>query len=203
MNPLFATAFSLTACWMLKARQQRQRITLLARYLVHFRIEKNMEAVTQGYLRALGEPDAGRREQIWTLLGTPERELCAQVTRLAADFADADPAHTRVSKLPVWAPFATDLFPSFDMREALALHARGIRRAVDASAGASARDRAYTVSAELFLMQHTCHWFCKSKTVASARMRARHHTSYQQLLAGVTAQTRQEYLGLVGLRRRG
>ena len=107
-----------------------------------------------------------------------------------------------MSKLPVWAPFATDLFPSFDMREALALHARGIRRAVDASAGASGRDRAYTVSAELFLMQHTCHWFCKSKTVASARMRARHHTSYQQLLAGVTAQTREEYLGLVGLRGR-
>lgn len=34
-------------------------------------------------------------------------------------------------------------------------------------------------------MQHTCHWYCRSKTVASARMLARHKTAYVQLLASV------------------
>ena len=33
------------------------------------------------------------------------------------------------------------------------------------------------MSAELFLMQHTCHWYCRSRAVASARMLARHKTS--------------------------
>jgi hypothetical protein len=59
---------------------------------------------------------------------------------------------------------------------------------------------AFTMSAELFLMQHTCHWFCKSKTVASARMLARHKTSYEQLVASVAPDTRTAYCALVGRR---
>ena len=39
-------------------------------------------------------------------------------------------------------------------------------------------------------MQHTCHWFCNSKTVASARLLARHQTTYEQVLASVTPETR-------------
>jgi hypothetical protein len=42
------------------------------------------------------------------------------------------------------------------------------------------------MSAELFLMQHSCHWFCKSKAVASARMLVRHKTSHEQLIAAVS-----------------
>ena len=53
------------------------------------------------------------------------------------------------------------------------------------------------MSAELFLMQHTCHWFCKSKTVASARMMARHQTTYAQLVAAVSPETRRAYGNLV------
>jgi hypothetical protein len=49
----------------------------------------------------------------------------------------------------------------------------------------------------MLLMQHTCHWYCRSKSVASARMSARHRTSYEQLVGAVLPQTRQEYLGLV------
>jgi hypothetical protein len=49
-------------------------------------------------------------------------------------------------------------------------------------------------------MQHTCHWFCKSKTVASARMLARHKTSYEQLVAAVGPDTRAAYCELVGRR---
>jgi uncharacterized RmlC-like cupin family protein len=47
-------------------------------------------------------------------------------------------------------------------------------------------------------MQHTCHWYCKSKTVASARLLARHHTSYEQVLAAVSAETRTAYGRLIG-----
>ena len=203
MDPLLLAVAALVAFWMLKAREQRTRIALLAQFLSRFRIEKNMETLTQGYLRALGETDPVRQQQVWELLGNAERELCTQVGRLAADFASADAAHTRVSKLPMWLPFASLLFPSFDMREALALHARGICRAIDASPGTSPRDRAFAISAELFLLQHTCHWFCKSRLVASARMLARHRTSYEQVVASLLPHTRSEYLALVGLSGRG
>ena len=59
-------------------------------------------------------------------------------------------------------------------------------------------DAAFTMSAELFLMQHSCHWYCKSKTVASARMLARHQTSYEQLLDAVSPETRSAYAALTG-----
>jgi hypothetical protein len=56
---------------------------------------------------------------------------------------------------------------------------------------------AFTMTAELFLMQHTCHWFCKSKTVASARMLALHQTPYAQLVASVGPDTREAYCALL------
>jgi hypothetical protein len=201
MDPLLLIALPLVAYWILKSRQQRQRVALLARFLSRHRIEKNMETVTQGYLRALGEADPERQEQIFGVLRANEQELCSEVTHLASDFASVDPALTRVCLLPIWAPFAATLFPTFDMREALAVHARGVRRAVEMSAFTSARERAFAISAELFLMQHTCHWFCRTKMVASARMLSRHQTSYDQLVAAVLPQTRSEYLALV--QRRG
>ena len=182
---------------MVKAKLQRQRIVLLARFLSGYSIEKNIETVTQGYLRALGEAEPGRREQVFDLLRANEQELCRQMSQLAKDIAAADPAATLVSKLPLWVPFASALAPSFDMREALRVHARGICRAIDAETARSPKDRAFAISAELLLMQHTCHWFCRSKSVASARMLARHRTSYEQLVGAVLPQTRSEYLGLV------
>jgi len=200
MDPFLITALSLAVCWVLKTRQQRHRIALLAQYLSRHRIEKNMETVTQGYLRALGEADPARQEQVWGMLRASEEELCLQVARLASDFASANPARTRVSLLPIWVPFASRLFPGFGMREALEVHARGIRRAIETSDSTSARERAFAISAELFLMQHTCHWFCRSKLVASARMQSRHQTSYVQLVRAVLPQTQSEYLALV---RRG
>jgi hypothetical protein len=49
----------------------------------------------------------------------------------------------------------------------------------------------------MFLMQHSCHWFCRSRTIAHARMLAQHQTHYQRALEAVGAQTRSEYLGLI------
>jgi hypothetical protein len=196
---LITLGFALAVCWMIKSKLQHQRIALLAQFLSRYSIEKNVETVTQGYLRALGEVDPGRREQVWNLLRESEQALCRQITQLATDFVAADPAITRVSKLPIWVPLASTFAGSFDMREALRVHARGICRAIDGDTATPPRDRAFAISAELFLMQHTCHWFCRSKLVASGRMLSRHRTSYQQLLASVLPQTRSEYLGLVSL----
>jgi hypothetical protein len=51
--------------------------------------------------------------------------------------------------------------------------------------------------AEMFLMQHSCHWFCKSRTIASARMLRQHQTSYEQALHVVSPETREAYLAVL------
>lgn len=185
---------------LLKASYQRKRIALLGSHLGNYQIEKLMETLTDGYMRALGEADGARREQIWPLLEKTEAALCDQVKRLAAEFSKVDGAAARVSKLPIALPYADQWLPgaTFDLRQALSLHAQAICKAASNSAGASAKKKAFTLSAELFLLQHTCHWFCKSKTVASARLMARHKTTYAQLLASVAPATRSAYGQLTG-----
>lgn len=68
------------------------------------------------------------------------------------------------------------------------MHSRGIYPAVEEQ-GAPPKDRAFAILAEMLLMQHTCHWYCRSKSVASACMLASHRTSYEQLVRGVLPQT--------------
>ena len=184
----------------LKSRDQRRRIALLGRMLGQYQIEKLMESLTDGYLRALGEADPERRTQIWNLLATTEAQLCEQFNRFATEVATLDAAQTRVSKLPLALPYADRLFPgaTFDLRQALVLHGQGIANAAGNALQRSPRDKAFTMSAELFLMQHTCHWFCRSRAVASARMLARHKTPHAQLVASVAPETRAAYLALIG-----
>lgn len=200
MDILFLAMLIAMGMQLLKARYQARRVALLGQHLSQFQIEKLMETLTQGYLRALGEADAQRRDQIWSMLGTAEASLSEQFNRFAADFARVDALQTRVSKLPVAIAHADQLFPraTFDVRAAMQVHAKGIEAAVRNDTARSQRDKAFTLLAELFLMQHTCHWFCKSKTVASARLLGRHKTSYEQVLAAVAPQTRAAYLALVG-----
>jgi hypothetical protein len=191
---LFAFGF-----YALNSQEQRKRIALLGQQLGQFQIEKLMESLTQGYLRALGEKDLARRDQIWQLLDSNEAQLCEQFKRFAADFAKLDGAQTQVSTIAFAVPFANRLLPSatFDLRKAFAIHAQGLERAAHNTAQRSPRDKAFTLSAELFLMQHTCHWFCKSKNVASARLLVRHQTAYAQVLAAVSPETRNAYQRLV------
>jgi hypothetical protein len=200
MEILTLVALIAAGAYILKSRDQRQRIALLGTHLGRYQIEKLMESLTSGYLRCLGEDDPERRHQIWSLLDSTEEKLSAQFDSFAAEFARTPEADTRVSKLPVAIPFAHKLFPAatFDLRQALAIHARGIAGVMKNEAQRSAKSKAFTMSAELFLMQHTCHWFCKSKTVASARMLARHQTSYEQLLDAVSPETREAYRALTG-----
>ncbi len=198
---LFILAALLAAgAFALKSRDQRGRIALLGSHLGQFQIEKLMETVTQGYLRCLGEADPVRREQIWALLEPSEKSLASQFGRFARGFSEVDAQRARVSRLPLALPYIGNAFPAstFDVRRAFEIHARGIAEAVVVRPGQSAKARAFTMSAELFLMQHTCHWYCRSKAVASARMMARHQTSYALLLDSVSPATRKAYRELTG-----
>jgi len=200
MEILTLTALIFFGAYLIKTREQKRRVVLLASHLGNYQIERLMENLTEGYLRCLGEDDPERREQIWNLLATTEQTLAGQFTRFAAEFSKVGEADARVSKFPIALPFAHLLLPggSFDMREAIAIHARGIADAAANSAQRTPKSKAYTMSAELFLMQHSCHWFCRSKAVASARLLARHKTSHAQVLDAVSTATRRAYGALTG-----
>ncbi len=200
MEILTLMALIAVGFYILKSREQRQRIVLLASHLGRYQIEKLMESLTSGYLRCLGEDDAERRQQIWHLLDATEEKLSTQFDGFAAEFSRMPEAPTRVSKLWVAVPLWTTLFPAatFDLRQALLIHARGIAGVMKNEAKRSPKSKAFTMSAELFLMQHTCHWFCRSKTVASARMIAQHQTQYLQALGAVSPETREAYCTLIG-----
>lgn len=192
------------AIYALKRQEQRRRTLLLAEHLGRYQIEKLMGSLIEGYLRALGESDLQRRAQVWKLLEGPEKSLVEQFQRFAADFSRVEVEQARVSTLPLALPYVERIYPqgSFDMREAVKIHARGLAAAQVFAAGDDdeRRRRAFTLTAEIFLMQHSCHWFCKSLTVASVRLLARHQTSYEQVLAAVSPETRDAYLRLIGKR---
>lgn len=186
--------------------EQAQRVTLLASYLGRYRIEKLMEALTEGYLRALAEKDPDRQRALWGTLALTESNLLSEFQRFVADIAQLWPEKALVSRIPQAVPRATLLFPqaTFDLRKALALHAQALERLVAQPAAdddpAGRRDRAFRFTAELLLIQHTCLWFCRSQHKASARLWVRHRTSYEQVLAAVSPQTRADYCALVGCR---
>lgn len=185
--------------YAIKSADQRRRVALLAGHLKNYQLEKLMEALTEGYIRALSADDPGRSDQIWGLLNDKEAALSEQFRRFSAEMSRLEPDTMRVSRLAWGPPFADRLFPNavFDLRKALDIHARGIAGVVQNAAQRNPRERAFTLSAEMILMQHTCHWYCKSKAIASARMLARHQTTYERAVASVSPETRQAYLGLV------
>ncbi|MES2538936.1 MAG: hypothetical protein V4632_24020 [Pseudomonadota bacterium] len=185
--------------YVLKSRDQKRRIALLASHLERYQIDKLMESLTVGYARALREPSPERQTQVWNLLNITEAELREQFSRFVTGFAQVEEADARVSLLPVAIPYADKLFPraTFDFRKALAIHANGIRAIENIDYPQTPKDKAFILSAEMMLMRHTCHWFCRSKFVASARMLSQHKTSYDQLLAAVSPDTRKAYQALM------
>ena len=184
---------------ILKTREQKRRITLLASHLGRFEIEKLMEGLVSGYMRALGEASPERQAQVFAYLESQETQLSEQVQEFSTGFTEVWGESALVSTLPFAFPWADKLFPkaTFDVRKAFQLHAQGIADTVRNSGQAQPKDRAYMLTAEIMLMQHTCHWFCRSKAVASARLLARHQTRYEQVLAGVSAATRQGFARLL------
>ncbi|RMX08466.1 hypothetical protein D8I35_05140 [Corticibacter populi] len=191
--------FILLVLWLawqaLRARYQAGRIAFLGRHLSGMQVERHMETLTQGYLRALHEDDPVRQQQIWETFAAAERAVAAQVARLAEAIGREDADETRISRWLICVPWIERVLPAAtrDFRPLLALHAEGIRGAVENTAGWDAKERAFHLSAELFLLQHSCHWFCKSRLVADARLQARHKVGHQKVLESVTPATREAY----------
>ena len=187
--------------YILKGKEQRRRVLLLASFLGGTQIEKLLGTLMDGYLRAAGESDPQRQASVWAVLAQSEQQLCSQFQRMADDFVQVPAEQARVSTLPLALPYFDRIVPSatFDMRALLQLHAQGIQAACgeEHMTAQERKDRAFTMTAELMLMQHTCHWFCKSRAVASMRLIARHKTSYEQVLAAVSPETRRNYKKLL------
>jgi len=189
-------AASFAVHW-LNNQSRRARTTLLASQLQPFQIERLMQQLTEGYMRALGETDPERQQQVLQLQQESEQQLARQFQDLARAFAQLPAPQARTLKLAL--PGIDKVLPqsTFDTRRVLQIHADGIDRVVRNDAGRSPRDKAFTLMAEMFLMQHSCHWFCRSKTIASARMLAQHKTHYEQALDAVSPETREAYLAVV------
>jgi hypothetical protein len=197
---LLVLSLLLGGVWFVNKRDQARRIQRLAGILGQFQVEKMMETVADGYLRALGEKDPERAQQVWNMLEQAEVTLNGQIQSFveAAEAMDAEQA--RFSTLAFALPFAAQVFPSAsaDLRALLRVHRDGVARLVRNSEALSQKDKAFALTAELLLLQHTCHWYCRSKMIASARMVARHRTPHAQLLASVSAPTREAYRKVVG-----
>lgn len=194
----FLLAFLLTlGLFTLKRRDERRRITLLATHLRPLQVERLMEQITQGYMKALAEGDPDRRAHLWASMESSERQLAEQFDRFQAAVARLPESDTRVCR---WALPAVDKWwpqSTFDLRAALSIHGRGLQAAADNTDRLSLKARAHRLMAEMMLMQHTCHWFCKSRMVASARLLARHRTAWEQVLDAVSPQTREAYQRLI------
>jgi hypothetical protein len=181
----------------LNLQGQRKRTALLAEQLRPFQIEKNMAQLTGSYMRALGESDPERQQHILQLQDAAEQQLASEFQNLAREFAKLPAPVTRGFKLAL--PYIDQLSPktTFDMRRLLEVHAQGIERTVRNTQGLGPKERSFRMMGEMFLMQHSCHWFCRAKTIASARMMAQHQTRYEQALDAVSAETRRAYMAVV------
>ncbi len=176
---------------------RRARTALLASHLQPFQIERLMQQLTEAYMRALGEKDPERESQVWQLQQQAEEQLSRQFQDFARSFTQVPAPQARTLKLAL--PGIEKVLPqsTFDTRRVLQIHADGIERVVCNEDGRSPRDKAFVLMAEMFLMQHSCHWFCRSKTIASARMLAQHQTRYEQALDAVSPETREAYLAVI------
>jgi hypothetical protein len=194
--PLLFFAFG---AFVIKNTEQRQRIAWLAAILGPIRIEKNMETLATGYMRALAESDPERSGPIWRMLESTETSLVQQLERLAKDIQAMTPTQARISRWSLALPMATRLFPNatIDLRELVQVHSKGFAEGVANSEGLSRKQQARRLLAEMFLFQHTCHWYCRSKSVASARLLVRQQTTHEQALALVSPQTRRAYEALL------
>lgn len=196
MDTVILLLIAAIALHFVRARYQRGRIILLGRHLSSFQLERHMETLTNGYTRAIGEQDSARQLQVLEMFSQTEHAVATQIQSLA-DLLQKEPAEqTRVGMLPICVPYAERFLPAMtrDFRQLLQIHAAGLRHVVDNPEQLDPKSRAYHLSAELYLFQHSCHWFCKSRSVADARLLARHKVAHKKVLESVSAQTRNAYL---------
>ena len=196
MDVVLILLIVIVAWHMLRVRYQRTHIALLGKHLSKLQLERHMETLTQGYTRAIHEKEASRQLQVLETFSQTERAVAAQLATLAQDMQKESDADTRMGTLAFCLPYAERFLPSVtrDFRKLLHIHATGLRHVVDNEAGWEAKERAFHLSAELYLLQHSCHWFCKSRTVADARLAMRHQVQHQKVLESVSDTTRSAYV---------
>lgn len=180
---------------VLRVRYQRAHIALLGQHLAQMQLESHMETLTTTYSRAIQEPSESRQLQVLATINQTEQAVASQMQRLAQAMK-AEPAAARMMGILAFnLPFLTQLFPSMkrDFGQLLQIHAAGLRYVADNEANWEPKDRAYHLSAELYLFQHSCHWFCKSRPVADARLMVRHKIDHKKVLDSVSEPTRAAY----------
>lgn len=187
---------ALAIAWkVLCSRYQRTQIALLGKHLSQFQLERHMETLTQSYTRAIQEKDESRLLQVLATLNQTESAVASQVLSLANSMDKESRESCSILTLPFCLPYAEKILPAVtrDFRALLHVHAKGLRYVVDNEANWDPKSRAFHLSAELYLFQHSCHWFCKSRTVADARLQLRHKVQHQKVLESVSDVTRRAY----------
>ncbi len=196
MDFVLTTLLAFMAWQVVRAQYQRSRIALLARHLSGLQLERYMETRAEGYARAIHEDDESRQLQVLATFQQTENAAAAQLRSLAAALQMEDEQPFRMGVLRICVPYVERLLPGVtrDFRRLVRIHADGLRYVVDNVAGWDPKTRAFHLSAELYLFQHSCHWFCKSKGVADARLMLRHQVTHQKVLDSVSEGTRSAYL---------
>lgn len=196
MNILFALLMAIAAWQVLRIGYQRAHIALLGRHLASLQLERHMETLTEGYLRAIHEGNETRQLQVLESFAQAERAVATQIQSLSESMQKESAQATSMGALTFCVPYIERFLPSLtrDFRELLDIHAAGLNRVVENEDRQEAKDRAFRLSAELYLFQHSCHWFCKSRAVADARLALRHQVKHQKVLESVSAATRSAYL---------
>lgn len=192
-----STLLIAVVAWMaLRMHYQRTRIARLGRHLAGVQLERHMETLTQGYTRAIHEASEARQRQVLETFAQAEQTVAAQVQLLADALQKESRETTRISMLPLCLPYADRFLPipTRDFRALLQIHAAGLRHVADNEGHWGPKERAYHLSAELYLLQHSCHWYCKSRAVADARLALRHQVKHEKVLDSVSAATRSAYL---------
>ena len=196
MDFALSVLLAFTVWHILRTRYQRERIALLSQHLSGLKLEQYMETLTEGYTRAIRESDESRQLQVLDTFTQTETAMAAQLRTLAANLLKEEPGPYGMGMLRFCVPYVERFIPGLtrDFRKLVRIHASGLRSVVDNDAGWDPKTRAYHLSAELFLFQHSCHWFCKSRGVADARLMLRHQVTHQKVLESVSPTTRKGYL---------
>jgi hypothetical protein len=190
------TLIMVAIAWqVIRMRYQRGRIALLGSHLAKLQLERHMETLTQGYTRAIHEKDESRQLQVLDTFAPTERALAAGVETLAGTMQNESAPTRSMGPYSFCLPYAERFIAGTrDFATLLRIHAVGLRHVVDNEAGWDPKTRAFHLSAELYLLQHSCHWFCKSRNVADARLLMRHQINHQKVLDSVSEGTRKAYL---------
>lgn len=180
----------------LRLRYQRAHISLLGKHLAPLQLERHMETLTEGYTRAIHEDSQIRQLQVLESFAATEEAVAAQVRTLADGMQTEPKEAVSMGAISICLPYIERFFPAMtrDFRRLLQIHAAGLRYVVDNPENLDAKSRAFHLCAELFLFQHSCHWFCKSRTVADARLMLRHQVEHRKVLDSVSEPTRSAYL---------